>query len=609
MKTLLAMVLMTGTAWAQVPNQASTSIANLTSNISYVSSFPASCTVSGTPYTTQLDCAFYSTIASGGSDLVLGAGTYTTAAGLVEPTLGTQVSLVGQVEGFNGLPTQIQATSSMQAMLSHPDILTSQSSPYNLRVENIAFNGNGLASQCIALYAEKLSVRRNLTCRNAVSTSLAHIQFGDPSPPGGYQSAGYQDFTEHVYDFGTGNGNSSWASITVSQSGGVPSIAVSSGGTYVNSSPPVYFWGFQQSAAKAGSSATAPCTTMGTSTATMSGSSVSSVTMTGYSGCSGLLYAYIPDIGPANYGFEEAETDSHFFDIEVQNAGRIAGIHYSSGSDFIGGDHAYGGMPVNFKISNPQKAIVGLEPDTANIFAIEDDSGKNIYTSTEFVTPQFGAVGFYAAGGSIGILGSTCGSGSITANNFTLMVTSSGAVGHGSAVYPAEVIDAVQCDDLSKVDYIPALSASSINITGGGNIATSSGTTNAVAFFLSSGIQIQSSNATNTALTVQNNNASPTADLLDLKSGTGLTLLASVDNLGNGHFPAVAATGTISSASILAATIYSAAGTSLPSCVTGIKGERAVVSDATSPTFLAAYTSGGTVVAPVICNGTAWVTY
>jgi hypothetical protein len=54
--------------------------------------------------------------------------------------------------------------------------------------------------------------------------------------------------------------------------------------------------------------------------------------------------------------------------------------------------------------------------------------------------------------------------------------------------------------------------------------------------------------------------------------------------------------------------IYSAAGTPLPAATTALKGARAVVSDATSPTFLGAYTSGGAVTCPVFCNGSAWLT-
>jgi hypothetical protein len=56
-------------------------------------------------------------------------------------------------------------------------------------------------------------------------------------------------------------------------------------------------------------------------------------------------------------------------------------------------------------------------------------------------------------------------------------------------------------------------------------------------------------------------------------------------------------------------TTYSAAGTALPSCAAGNKGQTAIVSDATTPTYLAAYASGGAVVSPVVCNGSGWVTY
>ena len=58
-----------------------------------------------------------------------------------------------------------------------------------------------------------------------------------------------------------------------------------------------------------------------------------------------------------------------------------------------------------------------------------------------------------------------------------------------------------------------------------------------------------------------------------------------------------------------AATIYSVAGTPLPTCNAGAKGIQLVVSDATLPTFLGTYSGSGAVVSPVMCNGTNWVTY
>jgi hypothetical protein len=67
--------------------------------------------------------------------------------------------------------------------------------------------------------------------------------------------------------------------------------------------------------------------------------------------------------------------------------------------------------------------------------------------------------------------------------------------------------------------------------------------------------------------------------------------------------------GTLRAAAVLPGVIYSAAGTAVPTCVAGIKGQSAVVSDATAPTYLGTYTSGGAVVSAVLCNGTTWVTH
>jgi hypothetical protein len=55
-------------------------------------------------------------------------------------------------------------------------------------------------------------------------------------------------------------------------------------------------------------------------------------------------------------------------------------------------------------------------------------------------------------------------------------------------------------------------------------------------------------------------------------------------------------------------TRYSAAGTALPTCNSGSIGMRLIVSDATLPTYLGTYTSGGATTAPVFCNGSSWLT-
>ena len=48
---------------------------------------------------------------------------------------------------------------------------------------------------------------------------------------------------------------------------------------------------------------------------------------------------------------------------------------------------------------------------------------------------------------------------------------------------------------------------------------------------------------------------------------------------------------------------------SLPTCNTSAAGQQAYVTNALSPTFLATVASGGAVVVPVFCNGSAWIVH
>jgi hypothetical protein len=68
------------------------------------------------------------------------------------------------------------------------------------------------------------------------------------------------------------------------------------------------------------------------------------------------------------------------------------------------------------------------------------------------------------------------------------------------------------------------------------------------------------------------------------------------------------ANGSLWAALLRTVTAYSAAGTALPACNTAAQGTHVQVSDASSPNYLGIYTSGGSVIAPVFCNGTNWLT-
>jgi hypothetical protein len=54
-------------------------------------------------------------------------------------------------------------------------------------------------------------------------------------------------------------------------------------------------------------------------------------------------------------------------------------------------------------------------------------------------------------------------------------------------------------------------------------------------------------------------------------------------------------------------TIYSAAGTPVPTCNSGAEGMEVGVSDATTVTYRATYVSGGSNIAKLFCTGSAWL--
>lgn len=100
------------------------------------------------------------------------------------------------------------------------------------------------------------------------------------------------------------------------------------------------------------------------------------------------------------------------------------------------------------------------------------------------------------------------------------------------------------------------------------------------------------------------NSAGPGTAGNDTGISRGAAGVITIDTTANGN-----ALGTLKVAAVLPGAIYSAAGTALPTCAAGIKGQSAVVSDATTPTYLGTYASGGAVAAAVLCNGTNWVTH
>lgn len=113
------------------------------------------------------------------------------------------------------------------------------------------------------------------------------------------------------------------------------------------------------------------------------------------------------------------------------------------------------------------------------------------------------------------------------------------------------------------------------------------------------------------ALWVLNNGvASPS---MTLSTGPGVTNGITISSSALSTAPVAVTAGASStvklSPSAQLGTAYSAAGTPLPTCVAGLKGAIAYVSDATGPTYNGTYTSGGAVTVPVFCTGSTWLTH
>jgi hypothetical protein len=107
-----------------------------------------------------------------------------------------------------------------------------------------------------------------------------------------------------------------------------------------------------------------------------------------------------------------------------------------------------------------------------------------------------------------------------------------------------------------------------------------------------------------TALRVYNTSDSETAPTNYERAAFDWTVTANVLTIGS----QAGGTGTGRPVLLVSAGLYSAAGVALPTCNAGSKGAQAVVSDATAPTYNAIYTSGGAIVAHVVCDGTNWKT-
>lgn len=407
---------------------------------------------------TQTYCAVYYTLAqalaAGTSyDLYFGdntfTGPYVTNGSLVLQNGQSHVSLHGAGRGFNTQHTTIQAGSTFPAstwMVTTPTY--TGSTPYNLVVEGINFDGNFLAYGCFQFYGEKLFRYEHLGCINwnPSSASARPMSVGSPSDsPGGYQGI--------INDvFIAGGTGATRATVTVALGSGSPVFTVSAGGAYKYNTGKVLFWGFGSS-----STATQPCTTMGTATPTFTGSAgsyvLASIAASGFSGCSGTGYAYVPDITAAQYAVDVSNiTDSTFKDLVVANAGYQYGIFYNGvGASVMTHEHVYSQSQIEI-LDGHENTHVGAELDDIAQEGAATGPGTTfigtIVASPGALAPRAGVYEF-GGSGAANIINSSCPNTSTSAGPFFLAVGASGPIPHGGNFSPFSVVNGEECDTLT----------------------------------------------------------------------------------------------------------------------------------------------------------------
>lgn len=242
-------------------------------------------------------------------------------------------------------------------------------------------------------------------------TTSNFVQIGDSACSGGGSTfEGHQD---HLTVTGRGTGPGSWA--VASCSGSTPSCTISAGGTYHWPSSKAYLVGYQ------GGTAKQPCSAMGTITPTfttngtwqwgqtfysqtLSTYTMSSVALSGFSGCSGTMYLYAPDVPAQAYGiYAPFATDTVFTMPVVAGAGQTAGIENENTANNFYGMHVYNGY-VGFRANGGGGHIYGMDCDS-NLIMIQvvgaspiEESGCNAFYPSASRSVFNGAVMFDLSG-------------------------------------------------------------------------------------------------------------------------------------------------------------------------------------------------------------------
>ena len=340
----------------------------------YADGYPATgCTVGGTTYTTQLDCAAatadaWITANNAGAKLVLGSGTYNTCSGILLPSLNGYFGTLS-IQGASQEQTIISQTCAItNAVLYHADAVNGNLSRLLLR--DFRVNANQNAPSCMDIFGVNESKIENINCSGASGTDH-FMKIGD-TPANGSNGQVYQTPVSNVYV--TGNPLPTFASVTANVvSGSITSYSVNSGGSGYGSTTQVYLLGYGYSRN--------PCQVMPTATATVVAGVVTAVTpVTTGSNCSGAITVMVTSLPAAAYGIVFGNfTDNTLYDVATGGVGTTAAIEVLEGDNVFYHFHP-NGSPIG--VSDYGNAYYGTECDSLYQYCFDVEGGTGIFGTT-----------------------------------------------------------------------------------------------------------------------------------------------------------------------------------------------------------------------------------
>jgi hypothetical protein len=340
----------------------------------YADGYPATgCTVGGTTYTTQLDCAaaiadVWIAANNAGAKLVLGSGTYNTCSGILLPSLNGYFGTLS-IQGASQEQTIIsQSCAITNAVIYHGDAINGNLSRLLLR--DFRVNANQNAPSCMDIFGVNESKIENINCSGANGADH-FMKIGD-TPANGSNGQVYQTPVSNVYV--TGNPLPNFATVTANVAGGsVTSYTVTNGGSGYCPNNQVYLLGYGYSKN--------PCEVMPTASVTVVGGVVTAVSpITTGSNCSGTITVMVSSLPAAAYGIVFGNfTDNTLYDVATGGVGTTAAIEVLEGDNVFYHFHPNGG-PVG--VSDYGNAYYGTECDSIYEYCFDVEGGTGIFGTT-----------------------------------------------------------------------------------------------------------------------------------------------------------------------------------------------------------------------------------